>query len=138
MFEMTEKRFDYNEYLHYSHYCIVDGERKILEVQIPEPKTDFAKDIFKKYQSSIGELMKKICLAINKNESVKEFSRNYEDFIYTMVGSSAYICYEDGVGQFGYANTGSPETTEKFVQNFLSLLVEGKQLFDWNECYMVV
>ena len=139
MFEMIEKQFKTKHDMIYSHYRIVDGDETILHVQIPEPKTEFTKDIFLKYQGTVRDLISKICSAINEGKQIEyfDYGRNCDDFIYSVSGSSVFILYEDGVGQFGYANTGSSQTTEKFVQNFLSLLATGKQLFNWNECYMV-
>lgn len=139
MFEMTEKQFKTKHDMIYSHYSITDGERKILEIQIPEPKTDFTKDIFLKYQGSVRDLIDKICVAINANQDIEyfDFGFDYDDFIYEMSGSTAFILYKDGTNQFGYIDTGSSQTTEKFTQNFLSLLATGEQLFKWNECYMV-
>ena len=137
MFELKEKKFKTETGLEYSTYCIINDSKKIFEFQIPKPATDFNKDIYLKYQS-IGELLEKICVAMNENGIVKSFGREYDDFIYRMSGSSAYIFYIDGDIQMGYANTGSSsDVTEKFVQNLLSIIVDGKQLYDWNECYEV-
>lgn len=139
MFEIEEKQFKTKHDMIYSHYSIIYGDRKILEVQIPEPKTEFTKDIFLKYQGTVKDLIGKICSAVSENKQIEDFDygKNCDDFIYSMSGPSVYILYEDGVGQFGYVNTGSSQTSEKFVRNFLSLLATGTQLFPWNECYMV-
>lgn len=136
MFELEEKKFETETKIKYSSYSIVNDGKKIFEFEIPKPVTDFTKDIYLKYQSIDG-LLKRICTDMNENKASKEFGREYDDFIYRMSGSSAYIFYAQGDIQMGYANTGAAETTEKFVQNLLSLIVDGKQLYDWNECYEV-